>query len=1145
MKNIEREVRYKVNNKKKTKQTLSIMLAATMLIPSITPVITNASSGGGTRGSITMMRSPEAGVSIEDKIPDENLKKEIREQLGVSVITKENILNLKIFDLSLRHNVKSLEGIEYAENLEFLNLYMNGVNNFEPIRNLIKLKELNIGFHGLKDLEIIKNLKNLEKLHIHQNHFENLDMLKNFPKLKKLSAYGNYITNINYLKNLNLEEKDLSGQNLKQNMYKRSIDLIEISNNPKFIKSNSTDKYKIVGNTVVLDDDYVGKEIKVNFTTDDIGKDYYGVDKPELGFSGTITINTSNVKPAESNTFSPTFKTDTVRVKKGESVDLKARLTNKPSDATVTVVKNIDTNTAGTKTGRIKIKFGDGTSKEYDLIVKVELKTDAELFTPKFVTDPVRVAPNEKVDISGRIENLPEGAKSTQTQAIDTSTAGIKEGKVKVTFKDGSSKEYTLQVPVEIKKQSEYWQPEISKDKVRVKPNEKVDLTTRITNLPAGAKIVETQPIETATTGEKIGKVKITFSDGSEKEYGVTVDLEIKKQAEYYEPQFVEEKLRVIPNEKVDLTKRLINKPEGAEVTETQPITTDSTGMKTGKIKVTFSDKSEKEYEVKVNLEIKKQAEYFNPEINQEPLKVVQGEEVDLKDRITNLSEGAVVETLVPVDTQTEGEKVGQVKITFADGSEQTYEIPVNVVFKTGAEAFQPQFNQDPLQVVKGEKIDLTKRLLNLPEGATVEEIESVDSMVDGEKIGKIKVTFPDGSEAEYEVKVVVEVKTYAEVFKPQFNQDPVQVNQGDKVDLTQQLLNKPEGAVVEEIQPIDTLTEGEKTGKIKVTFPDASVQEYEVKVNITYKPVVPEEKPQSETFKPQYPTTPIKVNKGDKVDLTNILLNKPEGAEVQEVMPIDTTEAGQKVGQIRIMFEDGSVGEYTVEINIEFNQEEKPNIIPNIIPSYEPKERPDNSSIFNNYRIPNDNSTEKLNLKTELDLVKELEEIKASITEEKARIRKELREQMANDKYFREEAKSYWLFKIGDLNYKFITPTEKTNHTADLAPFIVNNKTMMPFRYVGYALNVDVEYDNTLREAIFTKGNNTLRINIDTKKATMNGQSFKLEVEPMLTQDRLVAPLSEVGRAFGKTVGLFGEDNKSDIIWNQSTQEVVIYNYK
>lgn len=203
--------------------------------------------------------------------------------------------------------------------------------------------------------------------------------------------------------------------------------------------------------------------------------------------------------------------------------------------------------------------------------------------------------------------------------------------------------------------------------------------------------------------------------------------------------------------------------------------------------------------------------------------------------------------------------------------------------------------------------------------------------------------------------------------------------------------------------------------------------------------------------------------------------------------------------------------------------KEERPFIIPNITPDYRPV--PIYTPSVNRWNLG------------QIDLDKQREEA------ELRRIRADI--EANRDEYFKKEAQSYWIFKIGDYNYRFVTSTKTTTHTADIQPFIKNERTYLPFRFVGYAINVEVSYDNNTRLATFKKNGNILNINIDTKKATLNGKPYELETDPLLINGRLVAPVSVIGKAFNKTTSNKTENRNTDIVWNNDTREVIIYNYK
>ena len=56
-------------------------------------------------------------------------------------------------------------------------------------------------------------------------------------------------------------------------------------------------------------------------------------------------------------------------------------------------------------------------------------------------------------------------------------------------------------------------------------------------------------------------------------------------------------------------------------------------------------------------------------------------------------------------------------------------------------------------------------------------------------------------------------------------------------------------------------------------------------------------------------------VKVGEKLDITTLLLNKPNGSRVEVVENINTNTLGKKIGKIKVIFSDGSFKEIEVEV--------------------------------------------------------------------------------------------------------------------------------------------------------------------------------------------------------------------------------------
>lgn len=103
-----------------------------------------------------------------------------------------------------------------------------------------------------------------------------------------------------------------------------------------------------------------------------------------------------------------------------------------------------------------------------------------------------------------------------------------------------------------------------------------------------------------------------------------------------------------------------------------------------------------------------------------------------------------------------------------------------------------------------------------------------------------------------------------------------------------------------------------------------------------------------------------------------------------------------------------------------------------------------------------------------------------------------------------------------------------------DVEPFISNNRTMLPIRFVAEALGFKVEWDETTRTVILTNKDTVVKIPVDTNQIIVNGTVFESDVKPIIKSDRTMLPIANIARALGLVDG-------KDIIWDGTTKEVII----
>ncbi|MDO7785792.1 copper amine oxidase N-terminal domain-containing protein [Desulforamulus aquiferis] len=91
-----------------------------------------------------------------------------------------------------------------------------------------------------------------------------------------------------------------------------------------------------------------------------------------------------------------------------------------------------------------------------------------------------------------------------------------------------------------------------------------------------------------------------------------------------------------------------------------------------------------------------------------------------------------------------------------------------------------------------------------------------------------------------------------------------------------------------------------------------------------------------------------------------------------------------------------------------------------------------------------------------------------------------------------------------------------------DVAPYIAQDRTFVPVRYLGNALGVANEHiywDSTTNKAKLVLGNNSTELTIGQKQIVVNGLSLGIDVAPELQSGRTFLPARFVAEALGYQV--------------------------
>jgi hypothetical protein len=99
-----------------------------------------------------------------------------------------------------------------------------------------------------------------------------------------------------------------------------------------------------------------------------------------------------------------------------------------------------------------------------------------------------------------------------------------------------------------------------------------------------------------------------------------------------------------------------------------------------------------------------------------------------------------------------------------------------------------------------------------------------------------------------------------------------------------------------------------------------------------------------------------------------------------------------------------------------------------------------------------------------------------------------------------------------------------------DTEPYIENNRTMVPIRFISEALGAKVDWDGVYRLVTITLGDTKIEQKIGKTVAIVNGHEISFDVPAVIKNDRTMVPVRFVSEALG-----------ADVIWEAETKTVII----
>lgn len=100
----------------------------------------------------------------------------------------------------------------------------------------------------------------------------------------------------------------------------------------------------------------------------------------------------------------------------------------------------------------------------------------------------------------------------------------------------------------------------------------------------------------------------------------------------------------------------------------------------------------------------------------------------------------------------------------------------------------------------------------------------------------------------------------------------------------------------------------------------------------------------------------------------------------------------------------------------------------------------------------------------------------------------------------------------------------------SDVAPFINNDRTLVPIRVISENLGYSVNWDNQTRKVTVKNNDKSIELTIGKKEVNINGTHSSIDVAPMIKNERTFVPLRFISESF---------DN--DVNWDNNTRTVRI----
>ncbi len=184
-------------------------------------------------------------AAIKDVFPDPDMANEVLKSLNLKKLNKKStsdtVTQTELNSLTgsfqaINKGIKSIEGVEYLQNITELDVEKNQITDIAPVANLKKLTTLLINTNQITDISPVADLANLTTFYCGNNPISDISAVQNLTKLSIFNCYTANVEDISPVKNLvNLKTLSLGSNNIHDisDIEKlTALEYLSFSNNP-------------------------------------------------------------------------------------------------------------------------------------------------------------------------------------------------------------------------------------------------------------------------------------------------------------------------------------------------------------------------------------------------------------------------------------------------------------------------------------------------------------------------------------------------------------------------------------------------------------------------------------------------------------------------------------------------------------------------------------------------------------------------------------------------------------------------------------------------------------------------------------------------------------------------------------------------